>query len=93
MSKALKSQSILSRHLSKIRSSICPLQLPYHTEILAQAYNAAPSPSSSPVKPSVNRDAKIYLDIFAEVDNMVLSSDSDSENGWIKATSDDSMSC
>jgi len=76
--------------LSKIKSPIRPLALPYHAEILAQAFVDAPSPAPSPVKFRFPLDVEKYLDLSAEVHGMVLSSDN--EQGWIEAPSDDSMS-
>ena len=93
--KALKNDiggSIISRHLSKIRSPIRPFELPHYAEMQAQAYEAAPSPSISSDRDSICRYAEIYLDIAAEIARVVLSSDSNSSHGWIGTSSDDEMS-
>jgi len=88
----LKSQGIVSRYLSKIRSPIRPLELPYHVENLAHAMAAAPSLPSSPKHRRPNRDAEQYFELHAEVDNVVLCDDSDSEHGSIESTSNDNDS-
>lgn len=82
--------SILSHYISKIRSPIRPLQLPFHAEIVAEAYAATSSPDPSPEKHSSCRPVEKYFHISAEVDGS--SSDTDSEEGWIEASNDVEMS-
>ena len=85
----MKSQGIVLRYPSKIRSLIRPFELPYHVENLTHAMAAAPLPPSFPKHRRPNRDAEQYFELFAEVDNVVLSDDSDSEHDSIESTSND----
>jgi len=71
--------STLSCHLTKIRSPIRPLQLPYHVEILAKAFADAPSPTPSSHRHSICQDVEKYLEVSTEVDAMTLCSDTDDE--------------
>lgn len=86
-----KYESTISHHLSKIRSPIRPLALPYYVENVAHAMAEAPSPPPHARTRSICRDAEVYLDVSAEVDAMTLDSSSDSEQGWIEVSSDEEI--
>ena len=70
-------QSIVSRHLSALRSPIWPFILPPHAEQVAQVFaNASslkPADESSGVPPEVER----YFDVAAEVGGLINCFDSE----------------
>ena len=60
-------QSIVSRHLSALRSPVRPFILPPHAEQLAQVLANASSPEAADVSSGVPPEVERYFDVAAEV--------------------------
>ena len=60
-------QSIVSRHLSALRSPVRPFILPPHAEQLAQVLANASSPEAVDVSSGVPLEVERYFDVAAEV--------------------------
>ena len=75
-------QSILSRHLSGLRSPIRLLILPHHAKEVAQAFANASSPELANESFGVPPEVERYFDVAAQVGGLCCTSDneiSDSE--------------
>ena len=60
-------QSIVSRHLSALRSPVWPFILPPHAEQLAQVLANASSPEAADVSSGVPPEVERYFDVAVEV--------------------------
>ena len=70
-------QSIVSRHLSALKSPLWPFILPPHAEQVAQVLANASSPEPADESYGVPPEVERYFDIAAVVDGFVGHLDSD----------------